>query len=524
MLEPTSERVEGPTPAGGAYAVAHFSYDGRPVPKRFANQITIIEYDARDQVLNTTFGFTSPDEAMPSTEPLPEFDEARPDLGGAATAAAMLGARLGPWRLTPRRRSIDASPASLDTQAVCLARSWVGGTPGMGTIGAALDAASAVVENRHLWDTWIALEVGELRLFIQMSSTGAVRQSRDLPNGVEASEVFHFNAADHLAYGEQRIREVMSRLEKSDNEPSSRDDALRLARHALGAGEFAKGVWDDLLRAARAFVDHFGQHDLSMIPVPMTLEVLSGLREDALKARRALGLDGLVTAAACLVGSLGMALADVSDAHVRWYYHSYAKSLARIPEPETQNLHRVAVLMVQLVAAEGLDMVVTELARKSTTDAEDLIQQALAVDDLDDFYWLLYEAVAPLGVAHLVYHALASTDPPAAGADRMVNLIEEKRVRVETSLHADSSHLYWPTLATWYRSVQQALDTKGPDAARSEIFELSGHTLFLPTSLAETLKVRDLDGEALWEQLMRSRSPLKSSYAPARRIGEATDG
>lgn len=525
MLEPTSDRVEGPTPAGGAYAIAHFSYDGRPVPRRLANQMTIIEYDEHDQVLNTTFGIIPPKEAMPSTEPLPEFDDARPDLGDAVAAAALLCADLGTWRLTPRHRSIEASPASLDTQAVCLARSWVGGMmPGLSAISNAIDAASAVLENRQLQDTWVAVEVGALRYFVQVSSTGAARQSQDLPDGVDASEVFHFDATDHLAYGEQRIREVMRLLETSDKEPSSRDEALRLARHALGAGGFAQGVWDDLWRAARAFVDYFEQHDPSTIPVTVTLEVLSGLREDALKARRALGLDGLLTAAACLVGSLGTALAALSDAHLRWYYHSYAKSLARVPEPEEQNLHRVADLMVQLVAAAGLDTVVTELAQRFMTDAEDLIQRALALDDLDDFYWLLYEAVAPLQVAEIVYRALASMDRPAAGADRMVNLIEEKRVRVETSLNTDSGHLYRPLLATWYRNVQQALETDGPDAARREIFELSGHALFLPTSVAETLKLRELDGEALWEQLMASRSPLKSSHAPTRRTGETTDG
>ena len=37
VREPTARRVDGPTPAGGAYSICFYSYDGRPVSPRFAN-------------------------------------------------------------------------------------------------------------------------------------------------------------------------------------------------------------------------------------------------------------------------------------------------------------------------------------------------------------------------------------------------------------------------------------------------------------------------------------------------------
>jgi len=67
MSEPTTKRVEGPTPAGGAYSIGSYSHNGTPVEPRYANGLTIVEYDANGQVLNTTFGTCTPDVAMPDT-------------------------------------------------------------------------------------------------------------------------------------------------------------------------------------------------------------------------------------------------------------------------------------------------------------------------------------------------------------------------------------------------------------------------------------------------------------------------
>ena len=69
----TRRRTEGPTPAGGAYAVAYFSLDGRPVPQRFANQAEIVEYDEADHVIKRTFGTMTPQAALP-----PNYDADAP--------------------------------------------------------------------------------------------------------------------------------------------------------------------------------------------------------------------------------------------------------------------------------------------------------------------------------------------------------------------------------------------------------------------------------------------------------------
>lgn len=51
-----TERVEGPTPAGGAYAIAIFSRAGVPVPKEQADAAEITEYDAEGRVILRTYG------------------------------------------------------------------------------------------------------------------------------------------------------------------------------------------------------------------------------------------------------------------------------------------------------------------------------------------------------------------------------------------------------------------------------------------------------------------------------------
>ena len=53
----TSERREGPTPAGGAYSIAHwFDADGTPCPRELATEVEIIEYDAQDAQVFRTYG------------------------------------------------------------------------------------------------------------------------------------------------------------------------------------------------------------------------------------------------------------------------------------------------------------------------------------------------------------------------------------------------------------------------------------------------------------------------------------
>jgi YD repeat-containing protein len=50
-------RTQGPTPNGGAYAVASFmDADGNPVEQADATQLVIVEYDSADRMLAETVG------------------------------------------------------------------------------------------------------------------------------------------------------------------------------------------------------------------------------------------------------------------------------------------------------------------------------------------------------------------------------------------------------------------------------------------------------------------------------------
>jgi hypothetical protein len=61
-LDPdTHERTEGPTPSGGAYAIAYFRDKlGNPCPKAEAAGIEVVEFDARDRAIFRTY-MTRPD-------------------------------------------------------------------------------------------------------------------------------------------------------------------------------------------------------------------------------------------------------------------------------------------------------------------------------------------------------------------------------------------------------------------------------------------------------------------------------
>ncbi len=52
----STERIEGPTLNGGAYAIAHYSdEDGRPVDKAKATRVEIHEYSADGKLLMRTY-------------------------------------------------------------------------------------------------------------------------------------------------------------------------------------------------------------------------------------------------------------------------------------------------------------------------------------------------------------------------------------------------------------------------------------------------------------------------------------
>lgn len=52
----TSRRTEGPTPSGGAYAVAYFrDGGGNPTTEAKARSMEVVEYDEDDQVIARTY-------------------------------------------------------------------------------------------------------------------------------------------------------------------------------------------------------------------------------------------------------------------------------------------------------------------------------------------------------------------------------------------------------------------------------------------------------------------------------------
>lgn len=66
-MDEHSESTEGPTPAGGAYAVAYFRDDqGEPTTRAKATRIEIVEFDDQDEVIMRTYG------RIDGTEPEPE--------------------------------------------------------------------------------------------------------------------------------------------------------------------------------------------------------------------------------------------------------------------------------------------------------------------------------------------------------------------------------------------------------------------------------------------------------------------
>jgi hypothetical protein len=61
-VPPFSLRIEGPTPNGGAYAIALFSDENKvPCPKESAVNVEIYEYDEEGGILLTTYGRYEPE-------------------------------------------------------------------------------------------------------------------------------------------------------------------------------------------------------------------------------------------------------------------------------------------------------------------------------------------------------------------------------------------------------------------------------------------------------------------------------
>lgn len=53
---PDENRIDGPTPNGGAYAVAYYSKEGQPVDREQATEVEICEFDQAGNCLFRTYG------------------------------------------------------------------------------------------------------------------------------------------------------------------------------------------------------------------------------------------------------------------------------------------------------------------------------------------------------------------------------------------------------------------------------------------------------------------------------------
>ena len=57
MADKTQERIDGPTPNGGAYSIAYFQNEGgEPITKDLASKVEILEFDQNGSVIHRTYG------------------------------------------------------------------------------------------------------------------------------------------------------------------------------------------------------------------------------------------------------------------------------------------------------------------------------------------------------------------------------------------------------------------------------------------------------------------------------------
>ncbi len=58
MNSKNNERIDGPTPNGGAYAIAYyFDKNDNPCPPEKAYRVEVVEYDNKGNRINSTYSF-----------------------------------------------------------------------------------------------------------------------------------------------------------------------------------------------------------------------------------------------------------------------------------------------------------------------------------------------------------------------------------------------------------------------------------------------------------------------------------
>jgi hypothetical protein len=264
--EATSRRVEGPTPAGGAYSIAYFYHYGMPVPERFANQMLIVEYNDADQQIQQTFGHCTPTAVLPRHF-VPNPDAPSPPDDSLRFFAASLGrARL--------KRPIAEGPP-LTTQAVCLARAYViAGVDKANRLLASDYAEDLIAHRNDLNERWISAPWRGSPHFMQSLDHGAGRSAVNLPDGVDEQDVIVLDLDPYRRAATDRLKEVRDLLKAQvadDGDPEA-EFALWLATNALRSEDAARSLWKDLLKHGRRFVKYFKRHPVSTIRVDMTRE------------------------------------------------------------------------------------------------------------------------------------------------------------------------------------------------------------------------------------------------------------
>jgi hypothetical protein len=84
-------RIEGPTPAGGAYAIGRFSFNGTPCRPKQANEVLTTEYSASGDIIATTYGVQTPEEPPPTAvSAVPSIDDELSTLQTALTRTEYL--------------------------------------------------------------------------------------------------------------------------------------------------------------------------------------------------------------------------------------------------------------------------------------------------------------------------------------------------------------------------------------------------------------------------------------------------
>lgn len=424
--------------------------------------------------------------------------------------------------------SLERPP--LVTQAVCLARAYAVDAGDHADFVRANALASGLLEGRSdLEGRWVSLSwLGKQLGYVNVRE-GTGRAVFELPDGVTDDDVIVLAPDPDARLATDRLRDLYDALRGEVKRTRSPDaeQSLWLTANALRLAAASKGLWTELIERSQRLLEFVGPLS-SEIPIDHARLNLVALQRDSDYARRQLALDLATASGARVASTVSLAVADADrdrdfdrDAWLRSMFHHLSLSLARNGPTAEPALDEVAARVTAFAIDAGFASEVEGLAQRELAEGSDLIARALdSPDDIDTFYWLLYEAVLPLRGAEILFEVLAAC---GSGSDRFVrlgNLSEEKRVRATTSIMLDSDNLYTPLLVHDRESVRRRRSADGDLAGRLLTLDLIEHNLRYPRWLEPFLLSDDPDGEEYWYQLMLTRRPLNSTAAPPPPVAE----